>query len=168
MSEPLYYEQLRPGNVWKSRGRTITDADVVNFAGLTGDFDPLHVDHEFASSTPFGRPIAHGLLGLSFLAGLSSNAPAVHTEAFVAIRNWEFKRPLYPGDTVHVETEVVRASESGRRRGRILWQRRLVNQDGEIVQIGSFETLVSREKVSVSPAPRAELLRSGVKQGRSA
>jgi 3-hydroxybutyryl-CoA dehydratase len=143
MSEPLYFENLAVGDCWSSQGRTITEADVVNFAGMTGDFDPLHVDHEFARQTPFGKPIAHGLLGLSLVAGLASQHPSVRTLAFVRIENWEFLKPLYIGDTVHAVTEVVAKNVKGRRTGEVKWRRRLVNQSGSIVQQGVFLTLVS-------------------------
>jgi acyl dehydratase len=142
VTEALFYEDLQAGDRWTSRGRTITESDVVSFAGLTGDFDPLHVDHEFAKQTPFGKPIAHGLLGLSFLAGLASQCPAVRTLAFSSLRDWQFVAPVYIGDTVHAVTEVVDKSTNGRRSGRISWNRQLVNQDGLTVQSGIFETLV--------------------------
>ena len=164
MSETLYFEQLKVGDRWKTRARTITETDVVNFAGLTGDYDPLHVDREFAKTMPYGRPIAHGLLGLSFVAGLGSYYPMVHTVAFVAVRNWEFKMPAYVGDTVHAIIEVAELKENGRRRGTVIWKRQLVNQDGKVVQQGIFETLVAKAPVTttrkdqpadrVIPAPR--------------
>ncbi len=143
VTEALFYEDLNRGDRWTSRARTITESDVVGFAGLTGDFDPLHVDHEFAKQTPFGKPIAHGLLGLSFLAGLASQCPAVRTLAFRSLRDWQFLAPIYIGDTVHAVTEVVDKSTSGRRSGRVTWNRTLVNQDGQTVQSGIFETLVA-------------------------
>lgn len=143
MSLVLHFDQLRIGDRWKSPARTITESDISNFAGLTGDFDPLHMDHEYAKNTPFGKPIAHGLLGLAFVAGLSSQCPAVRTAAFVTIRNWEFLRPAFIGDTVHVVTEVVDLQAKGRRRGRVAWKRDLVNQRGETVQTGILETLVA-------------------------
>jgi acyl dehydratase len=143
MNEPLVFEDLNIGDCWRSRARTITESDVVGFANLTGDYDPLHMDHEFARSTPFGQPVAHGLLGLSLLAGLSSNFPAVHTAAFVEIRQWDFLLPLLIGDTVHAVTEVVGLNATGRRRGRVTWSRQLINQKDEVVQRGIFETLVS-------------------------
>ena len=148
MSDALYFDDLSVGDRWESRARTITDADVTNFAGLSGDFDPLHVDHEFAKQSHFGRPVAHGLLGLAFLAGLSSTCPTVRTDAFTAIRDWEFRLPVFPGDTVHVDTVVLELSVTSRRRGRVLWQRSLVNQNGEVVQAGVFETVVARTRVS--------------------
>ena len=96
----LHFEDLHVGDCWQSRARTITETDVVNFACMTGDFDPLHVDHEFAKSTPFGKPIAHGLLGLAWVAGLGSDSPSVNTAAFLSIERWEFHRPAHIGDTV--------------------------------------------------------------------
>lgn len=156
--ELLSFEQLRIGDRWQSRARTITESDVVHFAGLTGDYDPLHVDHEFARQSPFGKPIAHGLLGLSILAGLSSNCPAVRTAAFLGIREWEFVRPTYIGDTVHAITEVVDLQRSGRRRGRVIWRRQLLNQSGDVVQSGILETLVNAADTSNrrdAPTPAA-------------
>jgi acyl dehydratase len=143
MTTLLHYEELRVGDRWVSQGRTVTEADVVNFAGMTGDYNPLHVDHEFASETPFRRPIAHGLLGLSFVAGLSSYAPYVKTLAFLKIDSWEFLKPIFIGDTVHVETEVLAARPKGRRAGHVSWNRQLINQAGDVLQAGRFETLVS-------------------------
>lgn len=143
MNQPLFFDELKVGDRWDSRGRTVTEADVASFAGLTGDYDPLHVDQEFAKQTPFGRTVAHGLLGLSFLAGLSSTSPLVMTEAFVSIRSWEFRAPIYPGDTVHAVTEIVELESTSKRRGRVTWLRKLMNQNDDVVQEGVFETLVA-------------------------
>lgn len=148
MNQGLFFDELRIGDRWTSRGRTVTESDVSQFAGLTGDFDPLHVDHDFASDTPFGQPIAHGLLGLSMLAGLSSTFPAMQTVAFVGIRDWEFLKPIFFGDTVHAEVEIVDLQQTNRRRGRVTWNRQLVNQNGEVVQQGIFETLVAASQVA--------------------
>jgi 3-hydroxybutyryl-CoA dehydratase len=144
MEDVLYFDDLAVGRRWKSRARTITEADVVIFAGLSGDYDPLHVDYEFARQTPFGKPIAHGLLGLAFVAGLGSHYPSVHTVAFVGMRNWEFLKPAFIGDTVHAVNEVVELTAGHRRRGTVIWKRQLVNQKGEVIQQGTFETLVAR------------------------
>lgn len=138
-----YFEDLSVGDRWTSRARTITETDIVNFAGLTGDYNPLHVDHEFAKTTPFGKPIAHGMLGLSLLTGLGSHSPAVHTFALVAIRDWQFLRPVYVGDTVHVVNEVVEKNQNGRPAGQVIWKRQLINQKGDVVQSGTLETLVA-------------------------
>lgn len=150
MNESLYFDELSVGDRWKSRARTVTEADVVNFAGITGDYDPLHVDHEYARQTPFGKPIAHGLLGLAFVAGLGSNYPAVNTVAFVGIREWEFLKPIFIGDTIHAVNEIVELNANHRRRGAVIWRRQLVNQRGEVIQQGIFETFVARSPTRIS------------------
>jgi acyl dehydratase len=154
MSDALYFEDLSVGQSWESSGRTITEGDIVQFAGLTGDYDPLHMDHEYAREMPYGRPIAHGLLGLSYLAGLGSTCPRVRTLAFSQIEGWSFQRPLYVGDTVRAVNTVERLQRKGRRSGEVIWHRRLFNQRGETVQQGRFITLVAtrlheREPVAV-------------------
>lgn len=139
----LHFDELQIGDSWESLARTITETDVVNFACLTGDFDPLHVDHESAANAPFGRPVAHGLLGLAYLAGLGTHAPNVHTVAFLGIKDWNFQKPIFVGDTVRAVTRVAAVTSNGRRSGRVTWHRELVNQAGEVVQSGTFETAVA-------------------------
>jgi acyl dehydratase len=141
---PRGYEDLQLGDRWTSQERVVLEEDIQQFAALTGDQDPLHVDPVFAANGPFGRPIAHGLLGISFLAGLSSQAPSVQTSAFVSIRSWSFTKPVYSGDRVHVVTEVLDLKPHGRRHGEVHWYRQLINQDGQKVQEGILVTLVSR------------------------
>lgn len=140
---PLYFEQLHVGDVWTSRGRTITEADVVSFACLTGDFDPLHVDHEFAARSPLGRPIAHGLLGLSFLAGLNYNCPAVQTLAFVSLRDWKFRKPIFIGDTIYGTAEILELRPHHPGSGLVVWKRKVTNQRQEVVQAGTLDTIVA-------------------------
>ncbi len=142
MDMRLTFDQLAEGRTWVSSARTITETDVVNFANMTGDMNPLHVDRVFAETTPWRRPVAHGLLGLSWAAGLGSQCPAVDTVAFLAVRAWEFTRPLFIGDTIHVRTTVAEKQAAAKRTGRVLWKLELINQDHEIAQHGSFETLV--------------------------
>ncbi len=142
--EPLAYEQLNIGDKWTSDERAIVATDLHSFAELTGDQDPLHTDHQFAASGPFRKPVAHGLLGLSILAGLSSKAPTVLTAALVDIRTWSFTKPIFVGDVVRVVTEVIDLKPRGRRHGEVHWYRQLLNQSGEKVQDGILVTLVSR------------------------
>ena len=144
---PLYYEDIHVGDTWISNGRTVTETDVVMFAGLTGDYNPLHVDHEFAKKTPFRKPIAHGLLGMALVAGLGNHAPLVKTAAFVGVREWKFLQPTFIGDTVHVHTEVMEKRASGRRRGAVVWKRRLVRHDGTTMQEGLFDSLVMKRQL---------------------
>lgn len=161
MADALFLEDLNPGDVWTSPGRTMTEHDIGSFACLTGDFDPLHVDHEHAANTPYGKPIAHGLLGLSFMAGLSSTCPRVKTLALVKVEQWQFERPIFVGDTVKVETAVESITPRGRRSGEVVWFRKLVNQRGEVVQSGKLVTLVS----SHSFLPRSRPASAGRKIG---
>ena len=143
-NEPLAFEQLQIGDTWVSHAREIVASDLNAFANLTGDHDPLHTDPEFAASGPFGKPVAHGLLGLSILAGLSSDAPRVLTAALVDIRSWSFSKPVFVGDSVHAVTRVIDVKPRGRRHGEVHWFRALYNQHGEKVQDGILVTLVSR------------------------
>jgi acyl dehydratase len=154
MSGALYFDDVEIGQSWISPSRTITETDVINFAGITGDFNPLHVDQQFASGSHFGQRIAHGLLGLSWVAGLGSQSPFMKTVAFLSIQQWTFLKPLVFGDTVHVRTEIKDKSLSGRRYGRILWQRSLINQRGETVQQGIFETVVETKAMTPRPHMR--------------
>lgn len=139
----LYFDDLEVGREWESPGRTVTAADVVNFAGLSGDFNPIHVDWEFARKTPFRQPIAHGLLVLAISSGLGSNAPAVRTLAFLEMREWQFKGPVFLNDTVRMRSRVVAKAPGARgRRGIVTWLRQIVNQEGKVVQEGTTLTLV--------------------------
>ena len=143
MDSPLFYDDIQVGQVWRSPRRTVTESDVIQFASMTGDFNPLHVDYDFAAKSHYRQPIAHGLLGLSWVAGLGSYFPSVQTLAFTALRDWEFSRPLYFGDTVYVETACQHKEPSGRRSGKVVWLRKLLNQSDQVVQQGRFETLVA-------------------------
>ena len=142
-AQHLYYEDVEIGQEWRSLGRTITEADVVNFAGLSGDFNPVHIDHEFARTTPFRRPIAHGLLVFSIASGLGLYAPPMRTLALLGIREWQFTNPIFVGDTVHVRSEVLgKEVRSHGRRGVLTWRRKILNQEAKIVQEGVTVTLV--------------------------
>src|SRR5262249_37752141 len=139
----LYFDDVEVGQEWRSLGRTVTEADVVNFAGLSGDFNPIHIDHEFAKTTLFGRPIAHGLLVFSMASGLGLFNPPMRTLAFLAIREWHFRGPVFTGDTIHLTTRVLEKEVRGRRRGGgVTWQRNIANQEGKVVQEGVTLTLV--------------------------
>ena len=142
MSDLHYFDDLHEGDRWTSEARVVTAEDVSGFAHLTGDLNPIHIDPEFAAETPFGQPIAHGLLGLSFMAGLASTAPQLDTIALLSVGEWQFLKPIYYGDHIHVVSEIVKLTANGRKRGRVVWQKSLVNQQGISVQEGSIETLV--------------------------
>jgi len=142
-NQHLFFDDVEVGQQWESLGRTVTESDIVNFAGLSGDFNPIHIDHEFAKTTPFRRPIAHGLLVFSIGSGLGVNAPPMRTLAVLEIREWHFRGPVFIGDTIRVRGSVEAKEVRGRgRRGVITWMRQIVNQDGKVVQEGVTLTLV--------------------------
>ncbi len=137
------FDELVVGDEWESPRRTVTQTDVVLFAALSGDFGPLHVDHSSASRSIFGQPVAHGLLGLAVATGLISQTPPIDTLAFLAILEWKFHRPIVFGDTIHVLSKVESLHPQAKgRRGIVTWQRRILNQDGHLVQEGRTQTLV--------------------------
>src|SRR6516164_4721881 len=139
----LYFDDVEVGQEWESQGRTITEADIVNFAGLSGDFNPIHMDHVFAKTTPFRQPIAHGLLVFSIGTGLGVAAPPMRTLAVLEIREWHFRNPTFIGDTVHVRSIVLSKEVRSRgRRAAISWRREILNQENRLVQEGVTLTLV--------------------------
>jgi 3-hydroxybutyryl-CoA dehydratase len=139
----LYYDDLVIGQEWESQGRTVTESDIVNFAGISGDFNPIHMDHHFAQSTPFRRPIAHGVLVMAIGSGLGTNSPPARTVAFLGVREWKFTGVVFPGDTVRVKTKVVHKEIRGRgKRGEVHWLRTMLNQEDKVVQEGVTITLV--------------------------
>jgi acyl dehydratase len=139
----LFFDDVEVGQEWESLGRTISEADIVNFAGISGDFNPIHTDHEYARTTPFRRPVAHGLLIWAISSGLGAYAPAMRTLAFLAIRDWEFRGPVFIGDTIRLRSKILAKEERARgRRGVITWQRQIFNQADKIVHEGVTITLV--------------------------
>lgn len=156
-AQHLFFDDFEVGQEWESLGRTVTEADIVNFAGLSGDFNPIHIDHEFARSTPFGKPIAHGLLVFAIGSGLGLYAPPLRTLAFLSIREWHFKEPVFVGDTIRVKSKVLEKKPRSRnRRAEVTWQRQIVNQHGRIVQEGVTLTLVQGRAALVKQGTDAD------------
>ena len=142
-SSHLYFDDLEIGNEWTSGGRTVTEADIVNFAGFSGDFNPIHMDHEFAKNTPFRRPIAHGFAIFCIASGLGISAPPVRTMAMLRVNVWNFNQAVFAGDTVRSVSRVKEKTIRGRgRRGEVVWYRAVLNQEGKVVQDGEVVTLV--------------------------
>lgn len=150
MSEPnrQYFEDIEVGDEYLSPGRTITEADIVAFAGLSGDYNVLHTDAEFMKTSIFGERIAHGLLGLSISSGLGTRAVPrpFATMAFLGLR-WRFKGPIKIGDTIKVRMKVTAKKETSKPdRGVVTVQRAVLNQRGDIVQEGDTELMIERRK----------------------
>jgi 3-hydroxybutyryl-CoA dehydratase len=145
----LYFDDIAIGQEWETQGRTITETDIVNFAGLSGDFNPIHVDHEFAKTTPFRGPIAHGMLVMSIGSGLGTTSPQMRTIAFLEVREWRIAAAVFPGDTIRVRNKVVAKEIRGRgKRGQVVWHRTVFNQEGKVVQEGTSVTLVECRPLS--------------------
>jgi len=142
----MHYEEFKAGQVIESVGRTVTEGDIVNFAGLTGDFNQLHTDKEFSGKTPFGHRIAHGLLGLSIASGLAVQTGFMEGTimAFREISNWRFKLPILIGDTIRVKVEVLKLKDLPRMGGgAVTMELRVINQREETVQKGNWTALIS-------------------------
>ena len=123
-----------------SRGRTITEADVVAFSALTGDWHPQHSDAVWAAESAFGERIAHGMLIVSFAVGLVAFDPE-RVVALRRVRDVVFKRPVRLGDTIHVEGTEAERREVDDEHALVTWNWRIVNQDSELVARVTIEAL---------------------------
>ncbi|MEK7701626.1 MAG: MaoC/PaaZ C-terminal domain-containing protein [candidate division NC10 bacterium] len=141
-----YFDEIQLGEEYESPGRTVTETDIVIFAGLSGDYNVLHTDAEFMKRSIFGERIAHGLLGLAIQAGLFTRATQAYaTLAFVGLR-WKFKGPIKIGDTIRLKAKVLAKKEAGKPdRGLVTVQRTVLNQRDEVVQEGETDLIVERK-----------------------
>jgi acyl dehydratase len=149
-----YFEDNAPGDRIVTRARTVTEADVVGFAGLSGDWHPLHTDAHYAEQGPFGRRIAHGMLVLSILTGLAP-LDSETVLAFYGIDRLRFIRPAYIGDTIHVVSEVQEAQERDERSGVIVSDVRVLDQQDNLLVSGVFRMLVKRRAITNGQPPVA-------------
>jgi acyl dehydratase len=140
-----YFEEIEVGEEYESPSRTVTEADIVIFAGLSGDYNILHTDAEFMKRSIFGERIAHGLLGLAIQSGLLTRAMSPYaTLAFAGMR-WKFKGPIKIGDTIRVQARVAAKKETSKAdRGLVTLERRVLNQRDEVVQEGDTDLMVER------------------------
>jgi acyl dehydratase len=139
-----YFDEIQVGEEYESPGRTVTEADIVLFAGLSGDYNILHTDAEFMKTSIFGERIAHGLLGLAIQSGLLTRGMQPYaTIAFGGLR-WKFKAPIKIGDTIRVRARVVSKKETRPDRGLVVLARTVLNQRDEVVQEGETDLLVER------------------------
>ncbi|WP_160149668.1 MaoC family dehydratase [Roseiconus lacunae] len=147
-NETLYAEDLSEGDRWETEFREISGSDVNQFAALTGDHTAIHAD---GTESPFGKPIAHGLLGLSVLAGLGTQSPNAATLALVSIDEWKFLAPVFFGDRVRARNEILTIEPHGRRAVKVFWLRSLLNESERVVQQGQFVTIVARKNRAAKP-----------------
>ena len=141
----LYFEEFEVGRKIMTVGRTVAESDIFTFAGFSGDYNQIHTDAEFAKSTPFGQRVAHGLLGLSIASGLAMRTGVLEGTviAFREINNWKFITPVYIGDTIHVEMEVMEAKALPRiGGGSVVITLDVKKQSGETAMKGNWTVLV--------------------------
>jgi len=139
-----YFEEFEIGQEFLTAGRTITESDIVNFAGLSGDYNQIHTDAAYASQEPFGQRVAHGLLVQSIATGLAVQSGMIEgTVLSFREQSAKFSRPVFIGDTIHVKLEIT-AKQSLERLGggNINMKYRIINQDGKMVQRGDWVMLV--------------------------
>jgi acyl dehydratase len=144
----VWFEDLRVGQVFVSPARTVTEADIGLFAGLSGDFNPLHVDEVHARRTPFRGRIAHGLLVQSIASGLAAQTRMFEgTIAALAGMDMRFEAPVRAGTTIHVRLEVLEVDPSpARSRGSVRFRTQVFDQDGARVLDGHWDTLMMRDR----------------------
>jgi len=142
----LYYQDFKVGEKLVTRGRTVTEADIVMFAAFSGDWYPLHVDKEYAAKSPFGERIAHGMLVLSAASGLMPLTDYAIV-AFYGMDRVRFVGPTKIGDTIHVEAEVTEKREKGELGGVVTFQQKIVDQEGNEKAVAIFKIfMASRPK----------------------
>ena len=141
----LWFEEFEVGLKVVSGGRTITETDVVSFAGLSADYNQIHTDAEFTKNSPYGQRVAHGLLGLSIASGLVTQTGMLEgtVMAFREIEQWKFTNPVFIGDTIHVELIVKETKPMARLgAGLVKIQLNVVNQKDEVVMKGFWKALM--------------------------
>ena len=140
----LYFEEFVVGDGVTSAARTITETDIVNFASLSGDWNAIHVDAEYAAQGMFGERIAHGLLGLSIASGLAVQLRFIKNTviAFMGLE-WKFRAPIKIGDTIHVRAEVADLKATPRLGGGLVtFNVQVLNQRDEVTQRGTWTMLI--------------------------
>ncbi len=142
----MYFEEFEIGQQIVSVGRTVTESDIVNFAGLSADFNEIHTNAIYSEETPFGQRVAHGILGLSIASGLAWQTGVLEGTiiAFREINSWRFSKPVYIGDTLRVVMEIKATKAIPRAGGgTVVIQLDVQNQNGETVMKGSWTVLMS-------------------------
>jgi 3-hydroxybutyryl-CoA dehydratase len=146
----MYFEEFEIGTEVVSPGRTITETDVVTFAGLSGDYTQLHTDEEFAKGTLFGRRIAHGALVLSIATGLAARLGFIEGTA-LAFREltWKYSQPVYLGDTIHLKARCKELKPMPRLGGGlVVFEAFVINQEEKTVQKGEWHLLIASKETA--------------------
>ncbi|MBU6351421.1 MAG: MaoC/PaaZ C-terminal domain-containing protein [Caldilinea sp.] len=139
----LFFEEFIVGDQTESVGRTVTEADIVNFAGLSGDYNLIHTDAEYAAGHLFGQRVAHGLLVLSIASGLAVRLGFME-DTILAFRSveWKFSEPVFAGDTIRLRVTVENTKAMPRLGGGLVTLKMEVfNQKNEVVNRGAWDVL---------------------------
>jgi 3-hydroxybutyryl-CoA dehydratase len=142
----MYFEEFEVGQKFISAGRTVTEGDIVTFAGLSGDFNQIHVDAEYSKTSLAGQRVAHGLLGMSIASGLAVQTGVMEGTIifFREINEWKFVKPIFIGDTIHVELEVAETKALPRvGGGSLIIALTVKNQNQEINMKGTWTVLMA-------------------------
>jgi acyl dehydratase len=142
----MWFEEFEVGQRIITPGRTITESDIVIFAGLSGDYNQIHTNAEFSSKTPFGKRVAHGLLVLSIASGLAMQTGVLEGTviAFREINNWKFSLPVFIGDTIHDELDIIETKSIPRLGGgSLIIEISVKNQRNEVTMKGTWTALVA-------------------------
>ncbi|WP_232319153.1 MULTISPECIES: MaoC/PaaZ C-terminal domain-containing protein [Sporosarcina] len=146
--DTLFYEDFQVGDVYFSPSRTVTEADIVNFAGLSGDYNALHTDEEYARDSIFGQRIAHGMLGMVIASGLFTRTDlngrmSPTLLALLGIDSWKFISPIKINDTIRLEIEIADKRETSQGgKGIVFFKRKVINQNGDLLQEGTTPMLI--------------------------
>lgn len=150
-----YFDDFEVGQHFDAGSRTVTQADLATFTEVSGDDHPIHWDEDWCRSTPFGRPILHGPLGIAMGFGQLQRS-GIFGESVIAMRSvaWDFLAPVFVGDELSVDMTITRC-RPGRQgtTGTVNRWLRLVNQDGVIVQRGMSPVLLQRRPEDASRPP---------------
>jgi len=142
----MWFEEFEVGQRIITPGRTITESDIVSFAGLSGDYNQIHTDAEFSSKTPFGKRVAHGLLVLSIASGLAMRTGVLEGTvlAFREINNWKFSLPVFIGDTIYTELNIIETKPIHRLAGgSLVIDISVKNQRNEVTMKGTWTALIA-------------------------
>lgn len=145
MPEDRYWDDAKVGDECVTGSITVTDAHILTYAELTGDFTPVHTDEEYAKTTPFGGRVAHGLFGLSIADGLKTQADYRFHPGMSLGWTWDFVAPIRLGDSLHVKFRVGSMRLTKRPGwGIVVLPSELINQRGEVVQRGEHRLMIPR------------------------
>lgn len=151
MSATLFFEDLTVGMVFHSPPRVVVESDLLGFADISGDHNPIHVDADLAARSEFGQRIAHGPFGIAVAIGLCGNMPEFNKSAVMMtnVREWRFLAPIFIGDRLTLELTVGRLTQSRSGRGLVDRRMRLLRDDGTCVQEGASDMVIMKREDAV-------------------